>query len=424
MESEMESEPAPANSRLNFLIILLTGFVDYLGIGLVYPIFAVLLFDPTSPLVPSDASPEYRGALLGVLIALTPLSQFFCSPLLGAFSDIKGRRVALLAGISTGFFGYVLAVIGIYFHSIALLFLYRLLVGASDATAAVAQATLADISTEENKAKRFAFLNSSLGLGFTLGPFLGGMIADPSVVSWFSYSTPLMVAGLLSLTNLFLVFWKFPETRKNVDNVTFDLIEGIHSIAKVFLLKHLKWLFFSGFSLAFGWAFFNEFIPVLLRERFDFTLSGIGEYYAWTGGWYAVGALITTQFVHKFAAEKLAIMSLVMTAACMLTFVFIHQSLYIWWIIPFMMVCMAFAYPTTVSIVSNRTDPDSQGEVLGVYQSVGAAAMGLSPLFVGSAVGAYPALTAWGGAFCLLVASFCLWIVTQQNKEEFEFESQ
>lgn len=403
-------------SNLSFIIILLIGFVDYLGIGLVYPIFAVLLFDSSHPIVPYDSSLEYRGAMLGILIALTPISQFFCSPILGAFSDIKGRRIALIFGISAGCLGYALAVAGIYLNSLVLLFLYRILVGASDATAAVAQATLADISTEENKAKRFAYLNSSLGFGFTIGPFLGGIIADPSVVSWFNYSTPLIAAGLMSFMNLFLVLWRFPETRKNVENVQFDLIEGIHNLCRVFFIKNLKWLFFAGFALAFGWAFFNEFIPVLLRERFEFTLSQIGEYYAFTGGCYALGALIATRFVHKFKPEKVVIASLLSTAVCMLVFGIVNNSYYIWWVIPFMMCCLALAYPTATTIVSNKASPESQGEVLGVYQSVGAAAMGLSPLFVGSAIGVYPSLTAWGGAFCLVLSSLGFWIGMRRSK--------
>jgi DHA1 family tetracycline resistance protein-like MFS transporter len=299
-----------------------------------------------------------------------------------------------------------------------LLFLYRILVGASDATAAVAQATLANISTEENKAKRFSYLNSSLGFGFTLGPFLGGIIADPTVVCWFNYSTPLIAAGVMSAMNLILVFWLFPETREKLKDTKFDLIEGLHNLGKVFFLKHLKWLFFAGFALSFGWAFFNEFIPVLLRERFGFTLSHIGEYYAFTGVCYALGALLATRFVHLFMPEKVAIASLLSAAACMLVFILVNHSYYIWWVIPFMMCCLACAYPTAVTIVSNRTSSESQGEVLGVYQAVGAAAMGLSPLFVGSAVGAYPPLTAWGGAFCLVLSSIAFWIGKQDKQPE------
>lgn len=398
------------NSKLSFLIILLIGFVDFLGIGLVYPIFAVLLFDRSHPIVPFDTPDEYRGAILGILIALTPISQFFCSSILGAFSDIKGRRIALIIGISGGCLGYVLGVAGIHMNSLGLLFLYRILVGASDATAAVAQATLADISTKENKARRFAYLNSCLGFGFAIGPVLGGIISDPSIVSWFNYSTPLMAAGLMSFMNLSLVIWRFPETRKNIESVQFDLIEGIHNIRKVFFIKHLKWFFFGGFALSFGWSFFNEFVPVLLQERFAFQLSNIGEFYGLTGACYALGALIATRFVHKFDPEKIAITSSLCVAICMLVFGFVSHSYYIWAVTPFMLFGLSFAFPAGTTIISNNANSDSQGEVLGVYQSVGAAAMGLSPLIFGSAIGAYPNLTAWGGAFCFVLAGLGFWI--------------
>jgi DHA1 family tetracycline resistance protein-like MFS transporter len=406
MDSPSDLKP---NSKLNVIIILMIAFVDYVGIGLVYPIFAVLLFDPSNLIVPANSSPEYRGAMLGILISLTPISQFFLSPVLGTFSDIKGRRPALLGGISLGCLGYMVAVLGIYMSSLWLLFLYRILVGASDATAAVGQAALADISTEQNKARRFAYLSSCLGLGFTVGPFLGGIIADPSIVSWFNYSTPLAAAGLMSLTNLILVVWKFRETRQILEKRNFNFFEGLYNIRKVFLLKNLRWLFFAGFALYFGWSFFNEFVPLLLRERFDFSLSHIGEFYAYTGAWFAIGALIATRFVHRFSPEKIAVVSTFLVAICMLNFLIPSQSLYIWWITPLMLCSLAFAYPTATTVISNRTCSESQGEVLGVYQSVCAAAMGLSPLFVGPAVGAHPSLIAWGGALCFLLSSLGYW---------------
>lgn len=419
------ADPAAAakQSTLNFLIILLIGFVDYLGIGLVYPIFSVLLFDTSNSIMPFDASPEYRGAILGILFGLTPISQFFVSPILGAFSDIKGRRIALILGIGVGCLGYILGVLGVYYGSLWLLIFYRILIGVSDATAGVAQATLADISTEENKSKRFAYLNSSFGFGFAIGPFFGGIIADSSIVSWFSYSTPLIAAGMLSFMNLLLVYWKFPETRKIVEHVQFDLLEGLHNIKKVFLMKNLKWLFLGGFSLCFGWAFFNEFIPILLRKRFEFSLIHIGNFYAFTGMWYAIGALIATRFVHRCSPDKIAVISLFATGVTMLAFVGIYDSFYIWYVIPFMMTGLAFAYPTATTLISNQATPESQGEVLGVYQSVSAAAWGLSPLFVGSAIGAYPALAAWGGALCLFLASIAFWIAAREQQQKKRLKS-
>lgn len=404
------NEKTVNKTQLHFSVILMTGFINYLGIGLVYPVFSILLFDTNQSIVPLNCSSEYRGAILGVLIGLTPISQFFCSPLLGALSDIQGRRRAFLIGVGLGCISYAAAITAISVNSITLLFLYRVLLGASDATAAVGQAALTDMSTQKNKSRRFYFFNSALSFGFTLGPFFGGILADSSIISWFSCSTPFIIAGVLSFINLLMILWKFPETRKNLVKNKFYYKDILVGTKKSFLIKKLKWLFIGGFALSFGWAFFNEFIPVLLRERFGFTLFMIGKYYAFTGGWYALGALIAGLFINRFSLENVAIVSSIITAICMLSFVVVTDATYIWWIIPWMLCCLSFIFPAVVTMVSNRTSAKSQGEVLGVYHSLVAAAMGLSPLLGGFAIGAYPILTAWGGGAFLGITSVAIWI--------------
>lgn len=403
-------------SRLNFIIILLIGFVDTLGIGLVYPLFTTLLFEDDQSFVHPEASAAYRGMMLGILIGLTPIMQFICSPLLGTFSDIRGRRPALVIGLAVGCIGYVFAIVGIMTSSLLLLFLYRFLVGVSDATAAIAQATLADISTEEEKTRRFAILNSSFGFGFTVGPFIGGKLADSSFVSWFGLLVPFIAAGLMCTMNFLLVLWKFPETRKQAVNRTFNVWESFSSLSNVFVWHQFRWIFIAGFSISFGWTFFNEFMPILLRDRFDFTSSEIGNFYAYEGGWYALSAgLLAIPLLKRYPAEQIISKVLWVCAFCMLLFLGINESFYIWFILPPMMYALAVIYPNATAIVSNRASSEHQGEILGAYQAVQAAAMGLTPLLVGSAVGVYPSLTIWGGATAMIVAGIAFTRGLQTN---------
>lgn len=397
-------------SRLNFFTILLIGFVDYLGIALVYPVFAALLFDQTVPLVPIGSSSFFRGAILGILIGLTPLTQFFSSPILGSISDLKGRRQTLGYGIGLGCLGYFLAVVGICIHSLSLLFIYRILIGISEGTVGVAQAMIADISTDQNKARRFALFNASLGTGFSIGPFLGGKLADPAVASWCGYAVPFILASVLSLGNLILVLFKFPETHRIKENKPFSLKQSITNIGKVVVWKQLRWLFFATFTFSFGWSFFNEFVPILLRERFNFALGEVGNYYAYGGIWYALSAAIASALLKYFYPENVVTKALIGCAICMLLFIIIPHSSYIWWILPPFMSCLAMTFPTTTALISNYANRENQGEVLGVYQSVIALAMGVSPLIVGFAVGNYPSLTSWGGAAAMLTAGWAFWM--------------
>lgn len=397
-------------SKLNFITILFIGFIDYLGIALVYPIFTSMLFDPTYPIISHDSSSACRGAILGTLLGLTSLTQFFSAPLLGAISDLKGRKKTLIYGTLVGFLGYCLAVLGVCTYSLSLLFLYRILVGIASGTVPVAQAVISDTSTKENKARRFSLFSASLGVGFTVGPFLGGKLADPSLSSWCGYATPFVAASMMCLLSLIIITWKFPETRKECGNITFNFMDSINNIRKVFLWPQLRWLFLATFAFAFGWSFFNEFIPLLLREQFGFNLNDIGNYYAYGGAWYAFSSGIVAAAILKyFPPEKIGMKSLIGCAVCMLMFLVIQERQYIWFILPPFMFCLSFTYPTTAAMVSNRAGLGNQGEVLGVYQSVTGCAMGLSPFLIGSVIGMYPSLTAIGGGFAMLLASLAFW---------------
>lgn len=405
-------------SKLNFINILFIGFIDYLGLALVYPIFTGMLFDPNYPIIPHDSSQALRGAILGILIGLTPLTQFFSAPLLGAISDLKGRKKTLIYGTLVGFLAYCLAVLGVSFHLVSLLFLYRILVGIASGTVPVAQAMISDTSTKDNKARRFSLFSASLGLGFTVGPFLGGKLADPSLASWCGYATPFVVASIMCLLSLVLIAWKFPETHKECGIVTFNFMESINRIRKVFLWPQLRWLFLATFAFAFGWSFFNEFIPVLLRKQFGFNLSDIGNYYAYGGAWYAFSSgIITAAILKYFSPEKIGVKALIGCAVCMLMFLVIQERQYIWFILPPLMFCLSFTYPTTAAMVSNHAGLDNQGEVMGVYQSVTGCAMGLSPFLIGSVIGMYPSLTAIGGAFAMLLAGLAFWKGSQHASQ-------
>lgn len=396
--------------NLHFITILLIGFIDYLGISLVYPVFSSMLFDTTYPMISFDSSLAYRGALLGILIGLTPLTQFFSAPFLGALSDLKGRKKALMYGTFIGFVGYVLAVLGIFLHSLVLLVIYRVCVGIASGTVPVAQAMIADMSTKNNKAKRFSLFSASLGLGFTVGPFIGGKLADPAFGKWCGYFMPFVIASIMCVISLVIIAWKFPEARNENANVTFHFMKSLKNIQKIFIWPELRWMFMATFAFAFGWSFFNEFIPLLLRGKFGFSLSNVGDYYAYGGAWYAFNSgILATIILKHFSQEKTGIWALIGCAICMLFFLIIQEKTYIWFLLPLLMFFLSFTYPTTAAIVSNRVKPENQGEVLGVYQSVTGCAMGLSPLVMGSLIGMYPSLTAIGGAFAMLIACVTFW---------------
>lgn len=399
------------------LIVLCVGFADYVGIGLVYPIFSVMMFDPSFELVSPDTSFAARGALLGVLFSLGPFSQFFTSQLFGVYSDIKGRRIALLLGIAIGCIGYAIAIAGIWMSSLALIILATILSGISDSTASVAQAVVADISSDKDKARNFGYFNSSLGFGYTIGPFIGGKLTDTECCPWAGYALPFMAAGAMMFMNLLLVWWEFKETHHSKEHQDFKFFKQIQDLSRALKFKNLKWVFLGGFAFSSGWSFFNEFVPVLWMERFDFSASDIGNFYGYSGLWYALGAaFFVTPLLKYMRPEKIIVVA---SAACAFALAFlslVHNSVYIWVLTPFVMILLAIGFPVATTVVSNRSSDDCQGEVLGIFQAIQALAMGLIPLIFGGLVGLYPVASVWGAVVSMIVAGLAFGTSPRRKK--------
>src|SRR5688572_2960917 len=111
--------------------VLFIAFIDFLGIGIIYPLFSAMLFDRDLMVLPLETSNHIRGLWLGILFSLTPLAQFFSSPLWGAFSDNKGRKKPLQVSLFVALFGYLVALVGVAGSSIVLLCLSRVMIGFS-----------------------------------------------------------------------------------------------------------------------------------------------------------------------------------------------------------------------------------------------------------------------------------------------------
>ncbi len=384
---------------LSLSTILLVVFVDYLGIGLVYPLFSSLLFDPAAPFLSADTSQAARGFYLGLLLSLMPIVQFFSGPLLGSLSDKKGRKKILLFSLALGASGYLIAVIGVHYRSLALLILSRIVIGASGGSAAVVQAALADRSSWKDKAKNFGLYNMALGAGFTLGPFLGGKLAEKS------YALPFWFSFFFILLNILLAFFFFEKDRKQDEDAEVDLTEGIKNLQKAFTMQGIRLILLSSFIFSFGWSFFFEFIPVYLIGQHNFRSPEIGNFYGYSGAVYALccGCLIRP-VLSRFSHHSIFLTSLLLSGVYVLLFQFIQNAFYLWFYVPLLLFFVALVFPTVTALISNWAGRRRQGEILGVFQSLQAAAFAVSPLFSGSLLGTYLHMPIVVGGSAMLLA--------------------
>jgi len=237
--------------------ILVTVLLDVMGIGLLIPVLPSIVGQFTES---RDAQTYWYGAL----IATFGIAQFVCAPLLGALSDHYGRRPVLLTAISgLGLMFFLTPLV----TSLAQLLATRAFGGALAANFSVANAYVADVSSHENRAKSFGKIGAAFGIGFILGPMLGGLLGHIDI------RLPFFVAAGLSFLNLLYGWFVLPESlprerRKRIDFARANPLSSLYGLAKlknvgvlviVFALTNLAqfilhaiWVLYSTFRFSWG----------------------------------------------------------------------------------------------------------------------------------------------------------------------------
>lgn len=364
--------------------IFLVVFIDLIGIGIALPILAPMFLDAHSPLFASGTPLAERTIMLGILLGLYPLMQFFGSPILGALSDFHGRKKMLTIPLFGACVGYVLFAIGISTGNLWLLIIGRAIDGFAGGSIAIAQSAIADISDPKTKAKNFGLIGMAFGLGFILGPFIGGKLGDPNVVSWFNYSTPFWFAAVLCLINFILIQFLFKETLKQTTKKTVDMFVGIRNLKKAFSVPNLRIAFASVFLIFFGFTFFTQFFQVFLIEKFAFTQSEIGDFFAFLGLCAAISQGLIVRVVSKHLNPQQSLrVSVLLLAITVSSYLLINDRNLVYLVVPFIALFNGITLPNTTALISNLGDSKSQGEILGINQSVIAAAWSLPALLSG-----------------------------------------
>src|SRR5581483_2214251 len=283
------------SNRFSLFILLLTVFLDWMSIGLVYPMFSSMIFHEGSQFFSVETTSVVRGTWLGVLLAASPLAQFLSSPIVGTLSDQKGRKPLLVNSLLIMIGGYILSTVGVWVESLALLLLGRSIVGIGAGNAAVVFASIADISKMDEKAKNFGLASMAGGIGFTVGPFFGGTL------SRFGFATPFQFAIVFSLINLFLILFWFGETHHTRKQVKLSLTLGLKNIKKAFQVPNLRALFLSFFFFCVAWSFYWEFIPVTWIQEYGLNATEVGNFYAYGAAFYALSSgLLIRPIVSRF----------------------------------------------------------------------------------------------------------------------------
>lgn len=378
-------EFATMNRKTWFMF--LTIFLDMLGIGILVPVIPQLLGEPSSPYFLLDPSQADLGfVLLGLLVASYPIAMFFASPVLGAMSDKYGRKPVLLISILGTSLSYFIFAYAIITGDIALLFVSRILDGVTGGNISVAQAVIADVTKPEERTKVFGMIGAAFGLGFIFGPFLGGILSTPSVLPFFSASTPFIFSGFLALINVFSIKYFFQESIKEKQlHSKIDFFASLKNIAKAKKFESIRVLFLVSFLFNAGFAFFTSFFNVYLTNKFSFSPAEIGNFFAYVGIWIIITQVLVVRRVAKRWKEVDVLGPVYLLSGLgILLYLIPNVAWGLLIIVPLASIPNGIQMANFGSLLTKRTDEKIRGEVLGINASVNSLGQAIPPLFAGA----------------------------------------
>jgi MFS transporter, DHA1 family, tetracycline resistance protein len=365
MTDRAVSVAAPAVRKAAMPFIMATVLIDMVSIGLIIPVLA--------PLIGSFTNSQAEQAFwYGVITIAFGIANFFGSPILGRLSDRYGRRPVLLigfSGLALSFFVTGLAT------ALWMLVAVRLFSGAMQANIAVANAYVADITPPAGRAKAFGQLGAMLGMGFILGPVIGGLLGGISL------HLPFFVAGGLACVNWLYGYFVLPESLPPERRQPFVLreanpidslrgltaLKGVGALVVVIglsglaqFMTHTSWVLYTTFK--FGWG----------PTENGWSLFAIGLMSVLVQG------VFLSRLLKRFTAQRLAIMGLVSSSVCFVLWGLATEGWQMYAVI-FANV-LGFAVSASIqSLISNAADPMTQGRTAGAVGSLNSMMAVLAP---------------------------------------------
>jgi MFS transporter, DHA1 family, tetracycline resistance protein len=351
-------------------VLFITIFIDMLGFGIIIPILPIFSKEL--------GAQDYQ---VGLIAMIYPIMNFLFAPLWGTLSDRHGRRPIMLVSIlitSVAYFVFSQSTV------LWILFLSRMLSGIGSANISVAQAYISDVTSPEERTKSLGFLGAAFGIGFIMGPPLGGWlksISTAGTVDWVGY-----VACAMCLINFAMAYFSLPESlkeRKSDAPFNFKVVTGIITELKKPKVGELLWInfvFISAFMLM------QISCSLMWKEVTQLNEREIGYVFAYIGVATAiVQGVLVGRMVKAFGEQKMLRYGIVLMAVGLAILPFTGKILFF----PFQYIGLALIAlangcltPSITSMLSKFAKPTEVGQVLGVNQSFGSVAravgMGLS----------------------------------------------
>jgi Arabinose efflux permease len=424
------------NKQIPLYPLLLINFIGTLGFSIVLPFLVFLVIDFGG-----------NAIIYGILAAVYPAFQLIGAPILGRWSDIYGRKKVLLVSNGGTLIGWIFFIFALFlpvenlfsidsslFGTFAItlpllvLFFARAIDGITGGNISVANAYLADISTDENRSKNFGKMAVSSNLGFIVGPALAGILG----ATIYQEILPVLAALFLSLLTLIVIGFALKESKPQLVVVTEQIPEK-ESIRKVFAqeckecyhapnpkklrfkdvfkLKHISFLLILYFFIFLGFNIFYTSFPIHTVNNLKWSVTELGIFYAVLSGiMVLVQGPVLRKALKKFSEEKLVIIGSIILGTNFILFVS-NNNIFIYGAAVLFAVGNGLMWPSFLSILSKTAGNAYQGFIQGVASSFGSLASIVGLIIGGllyNLIGGFTFLISAGIIFVVFIMSFKL----------------
>jgi MFS transporter, DHA1 family, tetracycline resistance protein len=397
------------NAALGFIFVTL--LIDVIGFGIIIPVVPALLSNLLGSSIPKAAS--YGGWL----VASFAIMQFIFSPVLGNLSDQYGRRPILLISLFGFGLDYLLTA---FAPTIGWLFVGRIVAGVMGASFTTASAYIADISTPEKRAQNFGLIGAAFGLGFIIGPALGGVFAK------YGLRAPFIAAAILTLINWLYGYFVLPESLKPENRRKFEWKRAnpmgtlkffLHYKVILGLVASLVMIYIASHAVQSTWSYYTIEKFKWLPEMVGYSLGAVGLMVALVQG------VLIRFIVPKLGQVRSVYIGMSLYAIGFLLFGFATEG---WMMFVFLIpYCLGgITMPSLQSIMTGQVPANQQGELQGALTSLVSLTSIFGPVLMtglfyhysSPGVGAYfPGAPMIAGAILMIVSAFLARLSLKKN---------
>jgi predicted MFS family arabinose efflux permease len=368
-------------SLLPLYVVIFVGFVGY---SLMITVFTPMLLRGDNGMLAANAPMARRTVVLGILLCLYPLGQFFGSPVMGALSDRFGRKPILLSSLSVTTLCYVLIAASLVKQSFPLLAAASLIAGLAEANIVTAQSAIADVAGAGERNRFFGYIYMSVSSAYIVGPLVGGKLADNRLVSWFNYSTPFWMVFILLVLTTGATLILFRETNPPEARQQISYTEAFTNLLGVVTNRRLRGIYWVNFLLYLAIFGFFRCYPMYLVDEFHLGVSRVSEFIAWVGVPIVLANLWLTGFLSsRITTKTLTLWSAVLTGIFMVIVIIPPWRSALWVTLFLTSAALALCLPSCATLLSTAAGEADQGRVMGNNQALQVGAEALSGLVGG-----------------------------------------